>query len=263
MNCMRSLPALSILWALCCCRLPLAAQPPCDAAQVWEKLIAAKGGREKLESVRAFFVNEQQTWRTWGIVRHRRDIRSLYVEPSFWWRWDDTDTPMFGVTISQADFDRGMGASLNASSRFRPVFKASTSSPKVLVDDVIAAYLVETKWLKPKVLGCAIAVEEGRSVITVDTESARFTYRYFLDAKTYLPVRLEQQDGRWAAEHYLEEYRRVDGIMLPGRRRYDYGGSIRTDFTVRYEINPAYDPDLWKRDPSVEAGPDAWRLKKR
>ena len=79
-----------------------------------------------------------------------------------------------------------------------------------------------------------------------------------------MPIRLERQEGRGAWEHYLEDYRRVDGIMLPGRRREVYGGlRPKANFTVRYEINPVYDPDLSKRDPSIEAGRDAWRLKKR
>jgi hypothetical protein len=31
---------------------------------------------------------------------------------------------------------------------------------------------------------------------------------------------------------------------------------------VRYEINPAYDPQAFERPPSVKEGPEQWRLKR-
>ncbi len=263
MNCMRSLPALSIFWALCCCRLPLAAQAPCDPAQVWEKLIAAKGGREKLESVRAFFVKEQGAWRMQGLARRRTDLRVLYALPGRAWQWYDSGMSMFGVTVSWGDREQGIGASLKVASGFRPVFRKGPMPEERYPDDRIASYFIETKWTKPKALGCAFAMEEKGAVIAVDADTEGYKYRYYLDAKTYLPMRLERQEGRGMWVHNLEDYQFVDGIMLPGRRREVYVGLPPQNFTVHYEINPAYDPDLWKRDPSVEAGPDAWRLKKR
>jgi hypothetical protein len=169
---------------------------------------------------------------------------------------------MFGVSVGYADRDQGTWASIDAP-RYKPAVKRGKVENWRVTDDWLSAYLVETKWLKPKVLSCAVEVEEKRTVITVNTESEGLEYRYYLDAKTYLPLRVERQEGSLPWQNYLEDYRRVDGIMLPGRRRWVYGVLAPESFTVSYEINPTYDPDLFKRDPSIEAGPDAWRLKKQ
>ena len=86
----KTLMATCFLWVLCCGPVPLRAQTPCDAAQVWEKLIAAKGGRVRLEGVRALFIRERGT--RWGWLSPRRDTRILYVMPSSLWQ----NPPNFG-----------------------------------------------------------------------------------------------------------------------------------------------------------------------
>jgi hypothetical protein len=243
-----------MLWTLHCCLVPLAAQTPCDAVQAWEKLIEAKGGREKLEGIRTFYFRERGS--------AGRDIRTLYAMPRLFWQWDDSHTPMFGVTVSQADLDRGTTASLNVSSQFKPVLEKSTMPTKLVgVDDRLAAYLIETKWLKPVPVGCKIGEEKQGTVVLLEAEAQGARLVYHLDATTYLPLRLSVPEGSLTWEHYLEDYQRVGGIMLPSRRREIFGSLVPVNLTVSYEINPAYDSELWKRDPSVEAGPDAWRLK--
>jgi hypothetical protein len=256
-----SLLALCVLWTFCCCCQPLGAQPPCVASEVWEKLIAAKGGRANLEDVRVFYVKEQEAATRLSFAR--RDIRTLYVMPRFFWQWDDTHTPMFGVTITQFDLDQGTMASLNTSSSFKPVFEKSMVPTKERVDDRVAAYLIETKWLKPVAVGCKIAQEEQRRVVLLEVEARGNRYVYHLDAKTYLPLRLSVPEEGLVWEHYLEGYRRVGEIMLPQHRRKVYDPLAPESFTVSYEINPQYDPDFRKLDLSYEAGPDAWRLKKQ
>ncbi len=79
-----------------------------QAKELWEKVIAAKGGRENLHKVKTLAV----TTKSYSPYDKKEFRNSHYVEfyllPDKWWWWID-DRPRFNLTIRQYDFGKELG----------------------------------------------------------------------------------------------------------------------------------------------------------
>ena len=58
---------------------------PCSAQSVWERMIEAKGGRAKLNSIETFLTFGEYVWRNF-LVSHRLQTRGFYRFPDFSWQ---------------------------------------------------------------------------------------------------------------------------------------------------------------------------------
>ena len=231
------------------------AKEACDARAVWERMIEAKGGRERLQSVQAMFVLRTYTWRQ-ALVRHRLENRTLYRFPDFLWSWFDSGTQTLGITVSQSNLALGHSLSVLGPS-VNPKLKRELLAPGVLPFREIPVLLLETRWMKPSLFGCSI--DGWTTTLEASFDGIPFPYRYYLQGKAELPHRVEMPEGRGVRMYLLRDYKQTDGLMLPVTFRSEYGSLPSPTYTVRYEINPDYDPKLLDREPSLEAGPDAWR----
>ena len=54
------------------------------------------------------------------------------------------------------------------------------------------------------------------------------------------------------------DYRDVGGIQMPSKERMNPKYPM---YPIAFQFNVEYDPEIFERPPSVEAGPDAWRPK--
>jgi hypothetical protein len=90
----------------------------------------------------------------------------------------------------------------------------------------------------------------------------KFRAGVFLDAQTHLLLCIGyflKEPGSELFKWYdLSGYREVKGIKLPSVLVED----DRVKKEVRYEINPASDPQAFERPPSVKDGPEQWRTKR-
>ena len=72
----------------------LAASPAeaCDGSALFENMVRAKGGRERLHAVEALYVHGR--WRYWKWEKFRvitEDERRLYIFPDFLWKMNDIE----------------------------------------------------------------------------------------------------------------------------------------------------------------------------
>jgi len=254
--------ALSLLFILC---LPAAAaaqtaRTSADAwlaQELWEKAVAAKGGREQLQKVESLLITYRSTWRNFlGIVEHRGDVETLYAFPDRLWSWDDDLPPPFGMSVGWVDLGRNRhcvlhkGATAPSCNTGRP---PGGPGDRGLVR-VQYLYLLETRWVRPTPVG----VSEGRiGLKKVDVLQTRFRETridYFLDRKTHLPLRVaftEDPRQRTPVTYDFSEYVNVGGVMMPGKQERGH---------LNFQINPPYDEAVFTRPPTLEAGPHAWRL---
>src|SRR5688500_13844780 len=88
---------------------PAAARAQAEA--LWEQAVAAKGGRERLRSVRSFVVASSSRYER----SPRPDVaagistESLFVLPGRWWSVWDYRPGKLGHGVNLFDFDKGVG----------------------------------------------------------------------------------------------------------------------------------------------------------
>jgi len=224
------------------------------ADEIWEKVIAAKGGREQLLKISNCLVVYRQT------KGKRLPIHvELYIFPERHWLWSNQGG-VLGTNIWVRDSMGTWRASDDGSGRGVTWHPPSETDQDALRTQ--ALFLMETKWFRPKILGLT-QEQLGREefdVVTVD--AGRDHVKYYVDKKTSLvrrvsPVRRFGNVVSIAVD--LINYKLVQGIMMPSRYKSREGGTYDLEFAFDVE----YDPGIFKRKPSIEDGPEGWKPAKK
>lgn len=227
---------------------------PIEARTVWERVIEAKGGRERLREIEVLLMTQPHP-----DSPDRFRYVDLWVFPDRWWRWMDDRGGYLGLTVSNFDgtgswwayeFDRDVLAPRGIEwTPLHPDFRNRLVEAQ-------AMFLLETRWFQPDLLALDIRRNRGSDyyVITADVGER---VEYYIDMETFLVSRVGPVAdyglivvGTWD----MEDYAPVDGIMMPARVESDYGATLRW----RFAFNVDYDPDLFVRQPVPEDGPDGW-----
>jgi hypothetical protein len=240
------------------------------AQQIWERAIVAKGGRERLESVRSILISQRSKY--WhGLKKFEVFTVELNVFPGKSWLWDDYRPDVFGLTVEVYNFDTGIKY-LSNSEVPPPQLQAIRADETVLSNTYgLLGYLMETKWLKPQVIGLDEAAIGRRKVDVVHTRLKDDVEGYLpedlyidfsIDRETHLPAKVSYsrmkigEKGPWT-EVTLSEYVDVNGIKVPSKISIE-GETNR----VVVQLNVDYDEGIFSNPPSIADGPGAWRAKK-
>ncbi|HWR37705.1 MAG TPA: hypothetical protein VN622_17725 [Clostridia bacterium] len=229
------------------------------AKKVWESVIAAKGGRDRLHAVRTLGVR----------LDGGRDWYQLYAFefPSKVWKRTGPDEPVVKVL----DGERGTGAFVGRH------FKKLHSPRKGQVEVSIAAinpenvklsveaevcyavvhFLLETAWRRPEIVALDETVRLGKPVLVVYVNDCFGGAAYVIDPVTKLPSEYINFDVRRIGDKLpplpqasrssvgrLDNYVAIDGIMLPGRT---YGREGK----MTYEVNRDYPESLFHTAPTL------------
>jgi len=130
-----------------------------------------------------------------------------------------------------------------------------------LVDEQLMM-LMETLWVKPVPHDVGEEVFHGKPVDVVIVSVGDWKRSYLLDKDTHLPVafRLHAQARDFMHVVELAGYESIGGIQVPTLRRH----SLTAPFIkLKIEVNVDYDERVFLYPPSIEAGPDAWRPKRK
>jgi hypothetical protein len=238
-----------------------------QARDVWEKAVAAKGGRERLTLVRNAF-------RSCRAVKpfSRRGYRGLnarhdafFVFPDKYWIWEDDRPSPFGLEIIVHNGERDITWHVTNKDRDRPRESATSEVNKYALIGFQLIYLLETAWVKPEPVKLGQGMLRGRHVDTVDAIWKDYLVKYSLDSSTRLALKVwvyqNTQDGgqRDMTAVPLGNYSPVSGIQMPESK-----GSGISDDTTPYircttELNVEYDETVFEHPPRIEDGPEAWR----
>jgi hypothetical protein len=231
-----------------------------EATALWEKVIAAKGGRERLYKVANIVQSSRLTSKGSPEMS-----QALYVFPNRAWIWQDAGRHFGGANVSIYDFDNMLVRFRWANETFARHWVPKLVERKPL-DDVQAIDLLETPWMHLRPVR-AWSAKRGRDPMFIE---CKFTYAdvpadvvFALDPRTLLPQRSVITFPALALDKTLQksleflDYTDIDGIKMPTRIR--HMEPIKFEEKVEYQFNVAYRADLFDTTPETEKGADGWR----
>jgi len=252
------------------------------AKQLWEKVIAAKGGRENLYAVKNLVVSNKSYSPFEDEEFQNSKSEELYVLSGKWWCWSD-ERPGFTIGIKQYDFENEIGYEITENSEkpriFKPLKPQNLSKEKLsiildgerynnfakerfLINQLI--YLMETEWFQPQIRAIRTERVNGENLKVIEVSFGRQKLEYFIDPKTYLPNKIRRlvwfEDLKAFDNEdilYLENYINASGVKFPQIVR----RGKKTETKTTYQVNVKYDENLFNKPPSIEAGAEAWKPK--
>lgn len=224
-----------------------------EAQRLWELAIAAKGGRERLHSVRNMLISTDGA--------KYRSVE-LHVFTNKFWRWTDEPEP-FGQSAKMYNLERGFAYTSDSDGPEAAAIKLHESNlggGRITLVDAQLFYLMETQWVKPTIIGVSKGEVGGRRTNVVRTRFEDRTIDFYLDRETHLPLKValvDETNGKVYLSKTFSDYTTIDGIKLP--LKVDTRG--KGNLSNSYQLNVEYDEQLFERPPSALAGPDPWRRK--
>ena len=217
------------------------------AKALWEEAIRAKGGRERLHSIRSFLISssvdvwtqrDRERASAAQVLRDRSQsslgdtgsgetqTERLYVGPGKAWIY--RYTPGFNVPLDGIVINRDRNAcwvTLEPKSNGVPERSsclAETPIQYLFQDPII--YLMETSWLQPQLIGARTEGKGKKQLDVIETKVGLTPVDFYLDPKTRLPIKIVTdwyggvtqttgQLGSMTVE--LRNYVDIDGIKMP------------------------------------------------
>ncbi len=239
--------------------IPMQTGPvPLSPELTWDRIIAAKGGRERLRSVHTLaWSSDDPRWtsRAFGSVRY--ELVESY--PDRCWAWEDYRPGSMGFAVEVWNAQKRLNwDSRNGGPAAVIPWRADAANFRLRRGrEHQLLFLLESADLKP-VPRQAISSSTG---IVVDLEVPGFvSVTLTVDRATLLPKSLALVADLGSTvpppkgpdvEYTIEAYTDVDGLQMPTK--------IAGLGDLRFIINPAVDPQLFETPPSGTVQRDAWR----
>lgn len=249
---------------------PVATSTPQEPSQstsverIWEQGIAAKGGREALHGVRSFVITSQGEYRSRAVGKNKIRQEVIYALPDKFWSWSDYRPDVFGLRVQMYNYETSMKYTISEGDPYHPLEPIDEKDRSTRdIPWALMPYFLETKWLKPELLG----VKEGRvgpyTVNIVETSVRGRRVDFAFDQKTHLPIRVSYYStNKNGTKTYittidLADYVDIGGIKLPQTLKY-YDG---TKHKQRYQVNVGYNEDIFTKLTKIEDGLEVWTIK--
>lgn len=233
------------------------------AQKVWDLAIEAKGGRQRIYKIEVVVEHSSSRARTHtGKVYERKGVAVIAL-PHKVWSYRDDGPSVFGRTAVMLDYEN-MTEYFWADGRknvlAEPMPNEYARGLKAYQNTTIF-YLMESRWLKPTLLGMKSSSINGEKVFVIETDMDGRRVDFGVSHKTYLPIKIFLYDVgsngvTYKHEMLLEDYKEIDGIKVPLRTKYDDQGWETS--TIQFNVD--YDPSIFLRAPD-NLGPDSWRPK--
>ena len=244
------------------------AKEKAEAEHVWEQLIIAKGGRNRLHAITNMMLTK-------GNKPPNVQIE-FYVYPNRFWEWSKGKIVHEYKDVSMANLDRGVylfdPQPINAD-RVQPVNGGANYRETWLGD--ASLFLLETKWLQPTPMRVRSVSDGKKRWDVVETVFASLTkyndwgIDYYIDPET-LEIQMAAECDAKGEPYTLwifDGQKEVAGINVPATATAVSGRTNlkklpKKPFSgLTFQFNIEYDEKLFERPPSVAEGPDAWRRK--
>lgn len=231
------------------------------AQQIWEQAIASLGGRERILNIK-------------NILGYNKELSkvSLQVLPDKMWSWSEDRKPI-GTNVITYDFSKNLGYRIQKGDSNNFSYPLTGNSKERILSGLLYT-LLETKWIKPKLLGSDIKKIDGKDYDVVCTEvtfpdnqttDRQITERhdYLFDRMTRLLFRniryFDKSGGSYTIEY--SNYVDVKGIKFAREIRdkfsRDRNWSGKTKYTTDIDVD--YREDLFDKPPSIKNGSMGWR----
>ena len=246
------------------------------AVALWEQMIEAKGGRERLHGVETLVETMH-----FPLVFHNPKLKNgadHYVQaiafPDRIWRWDDERPTVFGMSIWTTNLSTGFHYLVYPGNDVRK--STQLYGETVRLEDTQILLFNETRWVRPKPIRIRADKYIPRSVIALETQWNGLRWDFWISKKDYLPIRIlhytpticdPKQNHFCHPEHIitsyndLADYRLEDGIQIPHKSTPPNIIEARPLGFAEHTfiLNPHLREDLFSTIPKSEDPSDAWK----
>jgi len=235
-----------------------------EAERVWERAITAKGGRERLYGVRNIVVSSEAKY-THQRKSYPINQEQLIVFPGKSWFWNDLRPDVFGLHVEMLNYETNMHYVVSPDDP-HPVpeqIRGRQRGPEELFLYAQVLNLLETKWFKPTLNDATTETVGGREADVVQSRVLERRIDFMFDRQSHLLIRLRIYHIRNNKEVLddcidLTDYADVGGIKVAQTIKYEDGMEYRQTL----QLNVEFEPEVFLRPTSIEAGPGAWRPKR-
>lgn len=233
-----------------------------EAERVWELAIKAKGGREALYKVHNILAQSTSQSRTTSGRAYQREETALIALPDKVWTFTDERPEVFGefvIMLNYENMTEYMGPKGGAEILTKAI--PANGRPLKAYQNMAIFHLMESRGLKPKLLGAKDGTLGKEKVLIVQTDVDGRRVDFALNRDTYLPAKITTYDTGTdgvtrANELQLSNYVEIDGIRVARTAKYNKFGT--RNLTIRFNVD--YDPSIFVRAPT-KLSPDAWKPK--
>ena len=232
-----------------------------DPQIVWERVIRAKGGREKLHAVStlAWSIDGPKLNSAPDVIGAER-LEFVEAYPDRYWLWMDYRPGSMGFHAEVWNAQKRFWFQSNRGGKAHSIPWSSAAEWARRRDRTKhgLVFLLETSFVAPTLTK---ARTEGDSIYLEGTAPQFISVTYTIDTATYLPRRIAvtpEAAPEWGplppaltTEYVIRRYSAIDGIQMPTVID-GYG-------EVRFTINPAVDQKLFETPPDGVTSRDEWK----
>ena len=234
--------------------------------RIWEAMILAKGGRERLYKIQTM-VQEDNTYTRFANPKFPNGnihfVRA-FAFPNFEWDWVDSGKTIFGSHVITADLTAGLGYIGFPDGETRQ--SSALGRERGFLRSAQLVYLNETRWLQPKPVRVLTGKDISRGVDAIETILSGARVDFWISRADHLPVKIIDYIYNKYTKvlepgytYDFADYQEIQGIRIPGL--------VTTTLTVgpphkireNTILNPKLRDDLFTTPPRFADGPDAWK----
>ena len=239
-----------------------------EAEHMWEQMVKAKGGRERLHAVTNVLLISGDKPKDMGI--------ELYVYPDKSWRWTQAPPAPNFASVHMVNLDRNVYLTANnVEPRAKMPVEMTDWRRRAIKWEMLqgaCAHLLETKWMQPQPLRVTRQRVGGKLMDVIETllrdaaSGHEERMDFVVEPELLLVYRVVQYyEGEPVSFYCFDDYAAVDGIQMPrrtGKTNYRFWNEqCRYPYALKAQFNVDYDKSIFERPPSVAAGPQAWKPK--
>jgi hypothetical protein len=237
------------------------------AERTWEQMVKVKGGRERLHAITNMLLTSGDKPKNMGV--------KFYVYPVKIWRWSQAPPSPDLIWVDMTNLDRNISLVANSNDKSPSAVEMTDWRRQAIRREILeeaCAYLLETKWLQPEPIRETRQRVGGKLMDVIETrirdaESGREGRMDFVvEPESLLVSRvIRYYEGKPVSFYCYDDYVAVDGIRMPrrtGNTNYRFWNEkCRYPYPLHTRFNVDYNPQLFERPPSAEAGAEAWRAR--
>lgn len=178
----------AVFWVVAICATAQVAEKPPTASEVWERAIAAKGGRERLHSI--------ENVAGVGQRNGKLSSSSLTVLPDKYWRYSDMRPLVWGIRIIVGDeSDHWYVSTADGASGTDAIRRPPDPIYLNGLLTLQAFTLLESRWHRPVIKGLDSERIGRREYWVVTAQVETHELLYYIDKETYLVRRIREPAG--------------------------------------------------------------------
>ena len=245
-----------------------------EAHDLWEQMIAAKGGRERLAAIRSIEETQHgkllKLGRWWVKKNTETQLVRVYVLPDRMWQWADEGASALGLKLIVCNLTRDL--------MYDVIPGVPTSESPARCGNRLwtpqLIYLNESAGVRPEPMRVIRGGHLPRGVDVIEAKVDAYGYfrvDFCIDRHSHLPVRVTlwyrqekrrgHSPGDFALHYELLDYVAMEGVMIPRRViETDILGN-RFEWGYQVHLNVPFRAEAFTEPPSLENGPYAWMPK--